>query len=197
MKRRTAIATATTIVGVFAGCTSFDSDDDSGGDTSSSPSPTRTPTGSPTRTPSESATRTPSPTRTPTESPARSSTDSPTPTPSPSSPPASGEITETSFEIVENTCGTGRDEASVERGSDRITVRGTISGRNSCFTAELERVAYDADTSDLTVAVRSFSEATEEEACGQCLVDIDYRARVAYDASDPETVTVLHNGETV
>lgn len=177
MKRRAVIATAAVIAGSLAGCTSLDGDSGSGDDPSPSPtpSPTRSPTGS----------STPPPTR------------SPTPTSAPSTPSTSEEITEASFEILENVCGTGRDEASVERDSNHVTVRGTISGRNSCFTAELERATYDADASELTVAVRSFSEATEGEACGQCLVDIDYCARVSYDAPDPETVTVLHNDEAL
>lgn len=189
MKRRTVIATVAAIAGGFAGCTSLDGDGGSDDDPSPSPSPSHTP--SPTRTPTESSTPPPM------ESPTPSPTEPSTPTSTPSTPSTSEEITETSFEIVENVCGTGRDEASVERDSNHVTVRGTISGRNSCFTAELERATYDADASELTVAVRSFSEATEGEACGQCLVDIDYRARVSYDAPDPETVTVLHNDEAL
>lgn len=177
MKRRTVVTTVAAIAGGFAGCTGLDGNEGGGGDPPLS--------------------HTPSPTGTPTESPTPPPTEPSTPTSTPSTPSVSEEITERSFEVVENVCGTGRDEASVERGSGRLTVRGTISGRNSCFTAELERVTYGAGASELTVGARSFSDATEREACGQCLVDIGYRARVSYDAPDPETVTVLHNDETL
>jgi hypothetical protein len=180
MKRRTVIASAAALAGGLSGCTGLDGGAGDGGDGSPPPSTPPSPSPSPTRSPTESPTRTqPStPTRTATPTPARA-------------------ITGTSFEIVENACGTGRDEATVERGSGRVTVRGTVSGRNGCFTAELASTAYDTDAGELTVAVRSFSEAGAGEGCTQCLVDIDYRAEVTYDAPDPETVTVLHNGEPV
>lgn len=173
---------AASILGFAAACSGCTSPDPGGGGNGDTSSPTRTPTDLATGTAPGS----------PTETPSDSPTDSPTETRS-----NSGAVTDTSFEILDNSCGTGEEEAAVEQGADRIIVRGTISGRNGCFTAELERASYDTDAGEMTVAVRSFSNSDGDGGCTECIVDIEYRATVSYDANDPETVTVLHNDEQV
>lgn len=187
MNRRNFASAVVLLTGVTAGCTAPNQGTDANGDDRS---PTDTPTKSASETPAESPTE--SPTETRTESPTETPTESPT-----ESPSDSGAVTETSFEILENECGTGQDEATVDQGTDQVVVEGTISGRNSCFTAELEAATYDTDTGELTVAVRSYSSDGGNGGCTECLVDIEYRATVSYDAPDPESVTVLHNDEPV
>lgn len=98
--------------------------------------------------------------------------------------------------MVENTCGTGEDEASIAFESAAVTVTGTISGANTCYTAALHEATVDDGT--LTVAVRAYVPETKQgQMCGQCLVDIDYDARVSVDGSPPERVVVTHDRETV
>lgn len=168
MKRRTILATIAAITSGFAGCTNLNDTRNSGGDSRDSPPAI-------TATPEQTGSQTPA-----------SITSS-----------TSQKITETSFELVGNTCGTGTNEVSIEHTTRRVTVRGTISERNSCYTAALKHAVYDTDANELTIAVRSFSETEMGQVCGQCLVDIDYHARVSYDVSDPEIVTILHNGKQV
>lgn len=191
MNRRSFTSGLVLVAGLYAGCTTSDRAD---GDNGTTESPTPTPTESATETPSDPATETS--TESATETPSDSATETPSESPD-DTPSKSGAVTDTSFEIVDNDCGTGEDAASVERGTDRITVRGTISGRNGCFTAELERATYDTDAGEMTVAVRSYSSSEGSSGCTECIVDIDYRATVSYDAPDPETVTVRHNDEQV
>jgi hypothetical protein len=46
----------------------------------------------------------------------------------------------------------------------------------------------------LTVAVRSFvPESRRSRGCAECLVDIDYDARIELDGRLPEVVVVTHN----
>lgn len=125
---------------------------------------------------------------TPTETPAETPTESPR---------TSGAVTETTFTIVESACGSGTDAASIDHGAGHVTVRGTILGRDACYTAALQSAAYDTSTGELTVDVRSFSNREGNLMCAQCIVEFDYRARISYGGPDPNTVTVRHNGETV
>lgn len=113
------------------------------------------------------------------------------------SPTSSRSVAETTFDVVENTCGEGRDEASVSFG-DHVSVSGTIRGSNTCYTATLDGATYDAAADRLTVRVRSsVPEGRETAACGQCLVDIDYDAAVRFEGGLPGTVVVEHDGEQV
>lgn len=173
MKRRTLLrAAAVAGTGVLAGCanTGPDAGGPSDGDGS-----TDSPTDSPTRSPTES------------------------PTPTEGSGSGSREVTARSFEVLEQSCGEGENSATVERGDDRVVVEGTIRGSNTCYTAELERAEYDSGADRLTVAVRSYEHTPEDEtpACGQCIVDINYRATVEFNNGTPDEVTVQHNGEHV
>lgn len=171
MKRRTLLrAAAVAGTGVLAGCA--DTGPDSG---SPADGQTDSPTDSPTETPTES------------------------PTATEGSGGGSREVTDRSFEVLEQSCGQGENSATVERGDDRVIVEGTIGGSNTCYTAELERAQYDSGADRLTVAVRSYEHTPEDEtpACGQCIVDINYRATVEFDDGTPDEVTVRHNGEHV
>lgn len=109
---------------------------------------------------------------------------------------SSNEVVGQSFEVVDSACGQGANRAEVARGEDRVDVDGTISGRNGCYTAELEAATYDDGADELTVAVRSYDDS-DGGYCQQCIVDIDYRASVEFRDGTPETVTVVHNGDHV
>lgn len=102
----------------------------------------------------------------------------------------------TTFEVVNNGCGTGTDEATVGVSDTTIDVSGTISGANTCYTAEVDGVTHRDGT--VTIAVRAFvPESRRDSACGQCLVDVEYRASVAITGGHPDRVVVTHDGEQV
>lgn len=110
--------------------------------------------------------------------------------------PGEPAITDRSFEVTDQGCGTGENAASVTFGDDDVTVVGTISGANACYTAELEEATYDAEADEMTVSVRSH-DPTTERACADCIVDIDYETRISFHGGLPGEVEVEHNGELV
>lgn len=101
-----------------------------------------------------------------------------------------------SFEVVGTECGQGANRADVSRGDDRVDVDGTISGRNGCYTAELEQATYDDGADELTVAVRSYDDS-DGGYCQQCIVDVEYRASFEFRDGTPDEVTVVHDGDHV
>lgn len=129
-----------------------------------------------------------------THEPTPEETDEPTPTESGAS--GSDGIVGRSFEVTETSCGTGDQQAAVERDGDRVVVDGTIGGRNGCYTAELDRASYDERTDELTVAIQSVA-AGDGGPCLQCIVDVDYRAAVEFAGDAPGTVRVFHDGSRV
>lgn len=113
-----------------------------------------------------------------------------TATPIPTDPPVA------QFEVTNRGCGRGHESASVTFGAGEVSIEGTIGGRDTCDTAELDGVSLT--DARLDVAVVTISEESDDgtSACGQCLTDIDYTATI--DVSTlPDTVVVTHNGETV
>lgn len=185
MKRRALLTTAAAAAAGLAGCTDADGLGDGGG----------TPTASPTRS-------------TPTDSPPNGTdaldgsdggdggdtgdtpTDSPTPT------PAETTVTESSLEVLETGCGSGDHAATAEYDNDHVDVEGTIRGSDTCYTAELESARYDEASDELVIAVRAYR-PDDAEACGQCIVDVDYRATVNYDGPAPGAAVVRHDGREV
>lgn len=121
----------------------------------------------------------------PTDSPTDSPADSPTPTPG---------VAGTEFGVTDKGCGSGESAARVERDGDRVVVDGVVRGSNTCYTADLAGTTYEDGT--LTVRVRSY-EPTDAGVCGQCIVDIEYRATVTVGGPFPEKVVVVHDGERV
>jgi hypothetical protein len=107
-----------------------------------------------------------------------------------------GRITDRSFEVLENTCGTETDRAVVAFGDRTVTVRGTISGANTCYTATLESARYDGGSDTLSVAVEAI-EQSPDRVCGQCIVEIDYETQVTFEGELPGRVRVSHDGERV
>lgn len=105
------------------------------------------------------------------------------------------DITGTEFDILDIQSGIGEDSAAVTFENDCVCVRGTIMGRNSCYTARLADVFLSNET--CTVAIESYEDANEGEMCATVLVDIEYKVRIEFDSRAPNTVVIEHNDETV
>lgn len=104
-------------------------------------------------------------------------------------------VTEASLRPLEGGCGTQRDSASVSfrADRDRVVVDGTIWGSNTCTEPQLAGADYDAAADELTVAVMAtVPESEETPVCGQCIVELDYRATVDFAGGLPGTVRVVH-----
>lgn len=114
--------------------------------------------------------------------------DDPTSTSKPEQEPS---LVDHSFEIVSAGCGTGKNGASISFDDHTVRVRGTIGGKNSCYTAELKNAALDRGT--LTVTVRSF-ETENSGVCAMCLKNIEYESVYTFEDGLPERVAVVHNG---
>lgn len=104
------------------------------------------------------------------------------------------DIRETHFEVL------GDDfefdiSASVTFDSDTVTVRGTIQGTNTCYTAKLDEVTIENRT--LLVNVESSEEPDEGEVCGEAIIGIDYKVVIEFDGDPPTEVTVKHDGQHV
>lgn len=134
------------------------------------------------------STDTPEPTDTP--------TDTPTATESPTPEPVALAVEDRQFELLAAECGQGQNTASVSHeatgeNTGRITVDGVVRGSDTCHRARL--VEAVADGNSLHVTVESYvPEGDEDRMCGECLVDISYRATVEYEGAGPFDVVVDH-----
>ena len=99
-------------------------------------------------------------------------------------PPLSKE----SFEVGRNECGNETNEASVSF-DDEVAVTGTITGTDGCETATLAAAGYRDGA--FRVVVGTGAEGTAG-ACAECLVEIEYEARFAFEGGLPATVIVEH-----
>jgi hypothetical protein len=126
---------------------------------------------------------------TPTDSasPSPSSTLSPSPTPE-------QKVESTDFTVLDVECGTGEDAATVSREDGTVLVDGTVVGNDGCYTAALDAATLEAG--ELTVAVVPKDDRDPDEACMDCIVDVDYEATVEYRGS-PDRVVVTHAGDVV
>lgn len=109
-----------------------------------------------------------------------------------------------SFSTRGGSCGEGADNVDISFDSEanEVVLDGTISGSDSCKTAELDAVSYDDGESKLTVDIVT----REREACEgkdvaaqQCLVDIPYEGTfdLADQDSTPNEVSVNHDGQGI
>ena len=103
-------------------------------------------------------------------------------------------VRETHFEILD-TDASYEVSASVAFEDGMVTITGTISGNNSCYTAKLGEVTIVDRT--LFVGVESYDDADEDEGCMEVLIGIDYEALIEIEGELPDTVTVEHDGEEV
>lgn len=105
-------------------------------------------------------------------------------------------LQDVTFEVVDSGCGAGGSTADVstDEAAGEVTVEGTITGSDACYTAELEEAVYGAETDSLWVDVVS----TREEGagvCAQCITSIRYRVTLPFEGGLPGRVAVTHDGE--
>jgi hypothetical protein len=90
-----------------------------------------------------------------------------------------------------------RETATAEFDTDAKTVSlsGTIEGSDGCKTAALGAVEYDAASDTLAVdVVTRDREGTEDQACTQATIYIDYEATVTFSRGLPTAIEVSHDG---
>lgn len=97
-----------------------------------------------------------------------------------------------SFKVVSSGCGKEKIETNASFEGRTVQVTGTISGSNSCYTAELKDVTLEQDT--LAVKIRSF-ENKSNELCSMCLSNIEYNTTCTFEDELPSRVVVVHNGK--
>lgn len=106
------------------------------------------------------------------------------------------EIEDRSFEVQDSGCGEGLSDATIRYDDRTVVVEGTIDGANGCYTAELDRATYDGEADRLTVVVVRV-EQSPNGACVQCIIDIDYEARVSFEGELPGETVVRHDDAQV
>lgn len=116
----------------------------------------------------------------------------PTDTAEPTDTPEDPAVVDRSLTVHESDCGRQVDEAAVEFADGVALVTGTTHGSQACYTAKLDGVAYDPDSEALTVAVASVRTAADDEPCADCIAEVEYSVRVAFDSDLPESVRVVH-----
>ncbi len=107
---------------------------------------------------------------------------------------------DSAFEVRHIGAGTQADDATLEfdEASQTIRVDGTIWGADGCTTASLDAVEFAAGNDTVTVAVATRDRAgTDDRACTQAIVEIDYTAVLTFEGGLPATATVTHDGRSV
>jgi len=108
-------------------------------------------------------------------------------------PPPDPTLTDSTFTVVGSESGTRTDSASVSGDGGDVVVEGTIWGADGCRTARLPTVNYSSAADELTVPVETAERADAGDACTQAIVEIEYRATVAFENGPPSTVVVTHD----
>lgn len=93
-----------------------------------------------------------------------------------------------SFEVTRNECGNETNGASVAF-HDEVVVTGTITGTDACATGTLKETGYRDGAFRVVVGTEK---ETVAGACAECLVEIEYEARFAFEGGVPATVVVEH-----
>lgn len=106
----------------------------------------------------------------------------------------SPEMADHTFDVTHVECGNPRSSYDVNRSDGQVTISGSLRGATTCGTASLDSIEYDADSDELHLVVRSHTEDTED-GCGDCIVEIEYKAVVTFDHGEPGTVTVEYTGD--
>lgn len=104
-------------------------------------------------------------------------------------------IRDTSFEVETIEQQSQDENAVVSVDGQTVTVTGTIWGRNGCYTARLGDVGFTDGT--LVVAIESYEDRDDDEACTEANVYIDYTATIELDTEPPGEIRVTHNGEQI
>ena len=109
---------------------------------------------------------------------------------------SSRRLVDATLRTVDGGCGRQVDDAAVafEADAGRVRVTGTIWGSDTCAVATLVDASDDAQADELTVTVGTKNRETEgTPVCGQCIVELDYRAEFAFEGGIPGAVTVVHD----
>ncbi|MFB6120234.1 MAG: hypothetical protein ABEJ68_03865 [Halobacteriaceae archaeon] len=93
------------------------------------------------------------------------------------------------FEVTGSACGTGQ-QAAVAFGSSSVTVTGGLRAPTPCHGAELAGASWDGEGGKLTLTVATTD--PDDDACVDCIGEIDYEATVSFADAPPETVVVNH-----
>jgi hypothetical protein len=109
------------------------------------------------------------------------------------------EMTGSEFEVTGSECGTETNEAEYtpsqgmsENNESTGVVEGTVSGPDSCTTAELGYVSYDREDDTLVADVRSGS--TDAEVCEDCITEVNYLLEATFEGGVPDSAAVSHDG---
>jgi hypothetical protein len=118
----------------------------------------------------------------------------PTDEQTPAEPSQSPVLEDTEFAVEDRTSGSERDEATVRFEAPRVVVEGVIWGSDGCKTATLLGSEYDLESNTLTVTVGTTDrEGTDDQACTQAIVEIEYTATATFDEGLPGQVVVEHD----
>jgi len=131
----------------------------------------------------------PSPGTTPRPTPATSPETTPT-LPREDSGPHPVTPAQSTFEVVDRSCGEGRNEATVTFDGEAVAVDGVLPGRDTCDTAHLTSLGMSDGVLTVVVAVGPAPHTTAV-ACGQCITDVRYTLRTTIPAG-PLEVDVVH-----
>lgn len=111
-------------------------------------------------------------------------------------------LTGSELEVTNSECGTGAEEtgytatqATSEDDESLGIVEGTLSGPDGCTTAELGYTSYDTEDDVLVVDVRTAR--TDDEACQDCITEVDYRVEATFEGGVAESAEVSHDGVRV
>lgn len=107
---------------------------------------------------------------------------------------ATPKIDNTFLQLPNSGCGEIVEQADVSADADelRVTVDGTTSAENACYTARLAEATYDADADELRVIIETYDSSEEDESCAQCITELDYVATAEFSGALPGNVVVVH-----
>ncbi len=110
-------------------------------------------------------------------------------------------LTGSELEVTNSECGTGSEEAeytatqAMSEDDESVgVVEGTLSGPDSCTTAELGYTSYDAEDDVLVADIRT---ARTDDACQECITEVDYRVEATFEGGVAESAEVSHDGVRV
>ncbi len=109
------------------------------------------------------------------------------------------ELVDSDFE-VKNIDHTGEASADVtfHDEDDRVRFTGTIEGSDGCKTAAMDAIEYDSEVDEVHLTVRTEDrEGTENQACTEALVYVDYEAMATFSGGTPKRATVSHDGREI
>ena len=95
------------------------------------------------------------------------------------------------IEVLDIRCDRGRNEAtiSVNSSKNRVSVSGTIDGKNTCD--ELRIVTFSSEDPYESLVEISVQEQ-HSDGCESCPSSIDYDATVSYGSELPSEVQLIH-----